>query len=293
MAVNTAAWRMRALAAVALVGVLAACSSDGDQPSGDSGADVGESVDQTLPGDGDAEPTVTAAGDPADSIDLSSVDCAADGVELDAGWPYELADAVTVLATTNDLLRYRLVGFTTDAESTLADTLGVSFPDLESSEPKGSDSEVTVTFTGDAATAELRLVSTSTDGCWLVDVDAEYVQAPVVVPSGSTPGAVDPLDDLASVGSGDIITGRGNYSLAVVSCDLSALAIEATAREGSLQVAASDDASAAAIRWVYADGVEISDDRAVVLSLGSDTASFVANGTSPDGPETLVIDITC
>jgi hypothetical protein len=200
---------------------------------------------------------------------------------------------VTVLATTNDLLRYRLVGFTTDAESTLADTLGVSFPDLESSEPKGSDSEVTVTFTGDAATAELRLVSTSTDGCWLVDVDAEYVQAPVVVPSGSTPGAVDPLDDLASVGSGDIITGRGNYSLAVVSCDLSALAIEATALEGSLQVAASDDASAAAIRWVYADGVEISDDRAVVLSLGSDTASFVANGTSPDGPETLVIDITC
>lgn len=293
MAVNMAMKKVQALAGVVLLAVAAACSSGGETPSSDSGVGTLVTVDETLPGDGDAEPTVTAAADPADSLDLSSVDCAADGIDLAAGWPFAVSDVVTVLATTNDVLRYRLVGVTTDAGATLADTLDVSFADYESGEPAGSDTDVTVEFTADAGTATLHLDSASTDGCWLVEIDAEYVQAPPPALTVSSAPVVDPLDDLASVGSGDIITGRGSYTLAVIECDLPALAIEATAREGNLQVSASDDPAVASVRWVYADGVEISDARAVVLSLGPETGSFVANGMGPDGPESLVIDITC
>ena len=154
--------------AFALVAALGACSSDDDSSSGGSGVDSSESIAGTLPGDADAEPSRSPAPDPAEAIDLSSVDCDAEGIDLEPGWPYEVADAVTVLATTNDTLRYRLVGVTTDADSTLADTIDVSFADLESGEPEGSDTEVTVELTGDAGTAELRLDRTSTDECWLV-----------------------------------------------------------------------------------------------------------------------------
>ncbi len=201
---------------LALVAALGACSSDGDSSSGGSAVDTSESVAGTLPGDGDAEPSLTPAPDPAETIDVASIDCDAEGIDLEAGWPYEVADAVTVLATTNDTLRYRLVGITTDADSTLADTIDVSFADLESGEPEGSDDEVTVELTGDAGIAELRLDRTSTDECWLVEIDTTYVQAPPAPSSGSTGEVDDPLDELASVGSGNIITGRGAYPLAVI-----------------------------------------------------------------------------
>ncbi len=135
--------------------------------------------------------------------------------------------------------------------------------------------------------------SASTDECWLVEIDAEYVQAPPMMPPRSAGPVVDPLDELASVGNGDIITARGAYPLAVTQCDLPNLSIDAVSREGTLEITATEDPAVASVRWVYADGVEISDDGAIVLSLGPDTGSFVANGTSPDGPETLVIDITC
>ncbi len=157
VAVNMAVEGGRTLVGIALVAVLAACSSGGDTESGDSvnGSSVG--VTETLPGDGDAEPTVTAAADPAESLDLSTVDCAADGIDLEAGWPYTVPDSVTVLATTNDVLRYRLVGVTTNADTTLGDVLDVSFGLYDSSEPTGSDDEVTVEFTADAGTARLDL----------------------------------------------------------------------------------------------------------------------------------------
>lgn len=76
-------------------------------------------------------------------------------------------------------------------------------------------------------------------------------------------------------------------------CDLANRTVEAESTEGVLTVGPGDEETTVSVRWTYDDDVVISDDDAMILHLDDGSATFVAKGENDDGPEDLIVELTC
>lgn len=293
----------RLLPCAAGVLLVASCSGSGSADSDDT-VGTGEipdvSVDIGMVDDSSDESAGTtsdsASGEPAVTFPFDDlvVACDAEASPPASDWPFLVSESITVLDTSITGFQYAAVGVTDDVEGALIETMGLSFDGFDAGDPEGSDTEVSVTFTSDIGSAELKMSEIDTGGCWKVLLSAAYLQTPEPVVSASSETLTpDPLDQLASVGTGEIITRQGTFPFVVTACNFSPLAIEATAREGTLTLRSGDN-NAVIVAWNYGDGgVQISDEDAKVLAIGATSGSFVANGSTPDGPETLIVEVTC
>jgi hypothetical protein len=236
--------------------------------------------------------------DPADTVPLPELldvsgDCDPEVAELPADWPFVVPDGVVVTATSVDRLSYELLGVTTDGEVALVDALDTTFAGYEAAEseaPSGPD-VLALDFVSDGARGSIEMVDTNSDGCWAV----RLVNVLDVAPSTSDPvdaaSPDDPLDALSSLGSGEVTTGRGSATLFVTVCGLAPVAVEASGSTGRLELSGSGDEIEA--RWVHADGVEVVDERARVLALTESSIAVAFSGETPDGQESVIVDLQC
>lgn len=281
------------LAVVALVALVSACTGDSDIEG-----------DVAQPGEA---PTPTPL-----------PDCPADTVTGPDDWPFSVSEAISPTEFVADGTHYELHGITNDVETTLVDSMEEAFPGFDVGEPAGSATVVQVEFTADIGTALLRLDNEDEDDCWDVEIVADYNSSPDplddpigggestdetgaddpvgpdVTPTQPTETPQeDPLEDLVTVGSGQITTFRGNFALGVTVCDLANRTVEAESTEGVLTVGPGDEETTVSVRWTYDDDVVISDDDAMILHLDDGSATFVAKGENDDGPEDLIVELTC
>lgn len=303
--------RFGRLAVVLVFGLLVAACSGGARPAFDDEQSTDD--DSFQPQIGDA-PTPTPL-----------PDCPADVVDRDTTWPYTVDPAVAPTEYLIDDLQYVVRGITNDPEAVLVNTMEGAFPGYEVGEPEGETTDILVDFTSDLGTASLFMADDDGDNCWDVELTADYIATPSAAadPGGATgdgtgdddTGAddaidvgdpenddeaadgtndqVDPLDQVESVGVGEIITARGTFQLAVTTCGFDPVGIEAIAENGELFVEPGEEEGSVAVTWTYDDGVVITDAAGRILQLGDATGTFVADGVNEEGPETLLIELTC
>ena len=264
---------------------MGACSGDSGSAANDGGSDASGSQDGDVPAISiGSAPTTTLPSCPADRVDVP------------ADWPFVVSDAVVPTSVTTTDLTYTLDGVVNDPETALVDALETSFPDFTASEPTGGASDVEVTFTSDGGEASFALADDDGDGCWTVSMSATYVDTPPPAPLPTAPiPSTTPVqqDDLTavSVGQGEVATARGSFPFVVTRCDREPLHLEATAPEGTVLVVA--DGAKVSVVWTYADGVAIDDDDAIVMGYDGTTGTIVADGTGPNGDETVIVDFVC
>jgi hypothetical protein len=243
------------------------------------------------------------AADEGPSISLGSAptttlpSCPADAVEVPDDWPFAASAAVSPTATSVADLGYTVTGITNDPERVLVDSIEQTFAGFTSEEPTGDASSVHVAFASTGGEAALDMRDDDGDGCWDVVLSATYPDVPPPAADESQESATtvaDAGDDLAAltaVGQGQVVTARGTYQLTVTRCDAEPLAIAASAPEGELSI--EGDGDAVRVEWVYADGVEISDDEALVMGFDQTSGTFVADGDGPNGEETVIAEFVC
>ena len=113
------------------------------------------------------------------------------------------------------------------------------------------------------------------------------------VEADETPAdTIDPFDQVVAVGSGDVVSGRGSFPIAVSRCVLAPLSVEAVASTATLTIEVGPDNAVKTV-WTYDDGVVIEDADSRLLRLDGLGASLVADGVNDEGPETLLIDFIC
>lgn len=272
----TAGWRTVLTFGAVLV-LLSACSGSGSP----DGAAITDTAGVELPDD-----TVLSA----PPIDVADLRCDAQPVEPMSAWPFEVPPQVTVVGSDTDGLTYRVVGITSDDVAVINEVIDHTFVDYETGEPTGSGGNVRIEFSADRGTGVLSMERR--DECWTVELSAAYVEAPHITELGD-PTIIDPLDDLSAVGTGQIVTGRGTFPVAVTECELLPLSVVAAAREGGLTVTEKSPGDDIHVRWTYLDGVVIDDVAAHVLARTDSVLTVVANGSTAAGQETLIIEVTC
>lgn len=302
-----------------MVGSLVVACSSGDDSDADSvTTDQDSDTDSTEPGAGDESGDATVAtpdsSDPGDDAEVTveptvgpvpststPPTCEAEVVEVATDWPFVVAGGIDPTETVVDGLDYVVRGLTNLPEQVLVDTMEQSFDGFDVDEPAGGVSDVTVDFAtqvGDVA--RLDMADDDGDGCWDVEITATFVVTPDPAlddaSDGQTSAEADAealFNDAIAVGSGEIVTAGGTFQLAVTSCEIHPLAVEAIAREGQLVLSSAADDAPIEVTWTYADGTEVTADEAIVLARTEDGGAFVGNGESDDGPESLIIEFSC
>jgi hypothetical protein len=243
------------------------------------------------------------AADEGPSISLGSAptttlpSCPADTVEVPGDWPFAVPAAVSPTATSVADLSYSVTGITNDPERVLVDSIEQTFAGFTSEEPTGDPSSLHVAFASTDGEAALDMRDDDGDGCWEVALSATYPDVPPPAtdePQESATTLAEAGDDLAAVtavGQGQVVTARGTYQLMVTRCDAEPLAIAASGPEGDLSI--EGDGDKVRVVWIYADGVEIADDEALVMGFDQTSGTFVADGDGPNGEETVIADFVC
>lgn len=106
------------------------------------------------------------------------------------------------------------------------------------------------------------------------------------------PDTIDPFDLVTAVGSGEVISGRGSFRVALARCEVLPLTLDGVASGATLTIE-TDSGGAVTALWTYDDGVVIEDVDANILRLDETGGTVIANGENPEGPETLFIEFQC
>ncbi len=243
----------------------------------------------------DPDPSVVVeSGDTVESGNTlgppDTVECnVADAVELDADWPFAVGPSVVISDFGRDDLKFSVTGQSDDLAAAISDALDVTFPEFESSEPSGDDTNVEISFDSILGTGTLKAADGDGDGCWSIDLAAEFVQLPdPSIPSGTV---ADPLAGLPSVGSADVVTARGTFQLIVTECALMPLEVEAIGPAGTLSITESGDQ--VQLIWTYDDGASVESQKALVFGRDSSRASIAADGETEAGPESVIAEVSC
>lgn len=250
-------------------------------------------------GSGD-DPTVGSS--PSPTIILA--DCPVEPAEPPTDWPLALPSALLVSDYVVNGNAFLARGITNDPERLLIEVTEETLADFTSSEPDGGANDVVIVFESPNATGSLFMNDPDENDCWDVDLEidfltepepSEFVQSDGDDAGGIGDGAEDPNggSGLAEPsGSANITTARGTFPLLVETCQLQPMGITATAAEGDLVITQSASGETL-LTWTYTDGVTISDGAANPVVSSSDTALVVGNGQNADGPETVIVDVTC
>jgi hypothetical protein len=215
-------------------------------------------------------------------------DCAEPDVSFaQADWPFVVAESVIVEDWEIDGLRYLVRGGASELDDAVAEVLDVTFAEYDAAEPVGDDANLEITFESVAGSARFNASDLDGDGCWEVEIEAVYVQQPELTAPPAT--APNPLDNLPGVGTVEVVTSRGSYTIPATSCQFEPLTVDAAGADGTLSVRQTSESTQ--FNWVFADGTELATDNARVFALGDRTASVVAD--IDGGQETVLVEITC
>jgi hypothetical protein len=274
----------------------------------------------------DDGPTVGSS--PSPTITLA--DCPVTPAQVPSEWPLLLPRSLVVSEYAVNGNAFLARGITNDPERLLVEVTEETLADFVTGEPDGGANDVVVVFESSNATGSLFMSDPDENDCWDVDLEIDFLTTPEpsefvqsgggaaadngdvagVDPDGATggdgegnvegngganPGDAGGVDDGGSglaeaSGDASITTARGTFPLLVESCQFQPLAITATAAEGDLII--SQVGAETSLTWTYADGVVISDTAAKpIVSTG--TALIVGDGQNNEGPETVIVDISC
>ncbi|MEM9562770.1 MAG: hypothetical protein AAGA93_09150 [Actinomycetota bacterium] len=228
-------------------------------------------------------------------------DCPAEPAPAPAEWPLVLPDQVVVTAYDIDGNTFTATGITNDVERVLVASMEDTLGAYDVDEPDGGASDVVVGFRSAVADGVVVLSDEDDDSCW----DAVYELTFATEPDPDDLQPTDPdADELAGpdpdeasglvepVGGGTITTARGAFPLTITACALDPVAVEATAENGTLAISG-DPSGAVVLTWTYDDGVVVSDDAARAVVASPTSALFIGDGTTAEGPESILAEVDC
>lgn len=226
-------------------------------------------------------------------------DCPVDVAEEPSDWPLALPGVMVVSDYTVDDDLFRAEGVANDGETLLVQTMEETLQDYEVSEPDGGATDVVLAFQSETASGTMFMNDDDGDDCWDVEIEVGFFSGPELADfvendDGTTETTTQSEASglVESAGVGSVTTAQGAFNLFISQCQVEPVAIEASAPEGELTVVEVEGGDTSLV-WTYTDGDTIQDATSKLIVSSADAALIVADGENSEGPETVIVDVTC